>query len=457
MLMTFNEARAAAGLELLSTGGTENTKNHTGFDSVRVDSRLAGPGALFVALAGEHRDGHEFVKDAFDAGAAGALVEKSKLPAFEFARTAAKSFTLLAADNTLQALQALAAAYLERFPKLLRIGITGSSGKTTTKEIAAAMIGLERNVIFNDGNLNSDIGLPLSVFNARGGHDVGIFEMGMNRKGEIAELAAVLKPHIALITNTGSAHIGLIGSEREIVFEKKAVFSYFTGKEHAILPEKNAFAELLSEGINGTVNYFGSSASKKFGGARARGLSGSVIVWDGIAANFSLPGEYNVANALAAAAVAEAAGVSGAAVRGGLAAVKPLFGRGELIEGDITVVRDCYNANPDSMEKAISLCDEAVCGGRRVYVIGSMLELGGNSKAAHEKLGERLARSKADIIFLFGEDTKAAYTKLRNVKDKFVFYTDDINELKLKVNDSAKKDDIVLLKGSRACALERVI
>ncbi|MDR1148475.1 MAG: UDP-N-acetylmuramoyl-tripeptide--D-alanyl-D-alanine ligase [Spirochaetaceae bacterium] len=455
MLMTFKEAGAVTGLELLS-GGTENAENR-GFDSVRVDSRLAGPGALFAALAGERRDGHAFVKDAFDSGASGALVERSKLPAFEFMRTAGRPFTLLAADNTLWALQALAAAYLERFPKLLRIGITGSSGKTTTKEIAAAMIGLERNVVFNDGNLNSDIGLPLSVFNVRGGHDVGIFEMGMNRKGEIAELAAVLKPHIALISNTGSAHIGLIGGEREIVLEKKAVFSCFTGKEHAILPEKNAFAELLSAGINGTVSYFGTSASKKFGGAQPRGLSGSVIVWDGAAVNFALPGEYNVMNALAAAALAEAAGVSGAAVRGGLAAVKPLFGRSEIIEGDITVVRDCYNANPDSMEKAISLCDEVVCGGRRVYVIGSMMELGGDSKAAHERLGERLARSKADIIFLFGEDAKAAYIKLQNTKNKFVFYTNDINELKLKVNDSAKKGDILLLKGSRACALENVI
>ncbi|MDR2659623.1 MAG: UDP-N-acetylmuramoyl-tripeptide--D-alanyl-D-alanine ligase [Spirochaetaceae bacterium] len=452
MLMTFDEAVSLAGFELLPAGGQQ----HGGFDSVCVDSRRALSGSLFVALSGEKLDGHAFVKDAFKAGAAAALVERSKLAKFNLAEAAdGSSAAMLVTDNTMSALQALAAAYLERFPKMIRVGITGSSGKTTTKELAAAMAGLERNVIFNEGNLNSDIGLPLSVFKVREEHEIGIFEMGMNRKGEIAELAAVLKPQIALITNTGTAHIGLIGGEREIALEKKAVFSRFTGKEQAVLPEKSAFLELLTKDVNGRVSYFGTNSSKKFGGAKSMGLSGSTIVWGGKPVNFPLPGEYNVMNALAAAAIAEAAGVSDDAIRGGLESAKPLFARGEIVKGDITIVRDCYNANPDSMEKAITLCDETVCGGRRVYVIGSMLELGGSSEAAHEALGERLARSKADIVFLFGEETKAAYSKLRNTK--VTFYSTDIEELKLKVKDHAKKGDIVLLKGSRCCGLERIV
>jgi UDP-N-acetylmuramoyl-tripeptide--D-alanyl-D-alanine ligase len=448
--MTFKEAGALAGLELI-----HKNEQSRGFEAVCVDSRLAGPGALFVALDGEKHDGHKFVKAALKAGAAGAIVEKTKLSTLGLDETT--TYTLLAADNTLHALQELAAAYLEQFPKLLRIAITGSSGKTTTKELAAAMIGLERNVTFNKGNLNSDIGLPLSVFQVRKEHDVGIFEMGMNRKGEIAELAAVLKPHIALITNTSAAHIGLIGGEREIALEKKAAFSHFTGKEHAILPENSAFAELLADNIKGTISYFGKKAAKKFGGAESKGLRGSTITWENKTTNFALPGEYNLMNALAAAALAEAAGVSGTAIRDGLAAAKALFGRGEVIEGDITIVRDCYNANPDSMEKAITLCDEAASGRRRVYVIGPMLELGRAAKTAHEKLGERLARSKADIIFLFGEETKDAYKKLQDAKNKLTFHTNDIDELKSKVNDSVKKDDVLLLKGSRASALERIM
>ncbi|MDR0410079.1 MAG: UDP-N-acetylmuramoyl-tripeptide--D-alanyl-D-alanine ligase [Spirochaetaceae bacterium] len=454
MLMSFREAAVVAGMELLSGG---EAVDGFGFDSVCADSRQVRPGALFVALGGERSDGHGFVRDALKAGAAGAIVEKSKLAAFGLSDAARRDFVLLAACDSLAALQRLAAVYLDKFPNLLRIGITGSSGKTTTKELAAAMIGFERSVVFNEGNLNSDIGLPLSLFRVREGHEAGVFEMGMNRKGEIAELSAVLRPQIALITNAGSAHAGMLGGEREVALQKMAVFSCFTGEELAVLPEEGAFADFLAEGVNGNIVRFGRTASTKFGGAESRGLSGSVLLWEGKAVNFALPGEYNVMNALAAAAVAEAAGVSGEAVRAALAAARPLPGRGELVVGGVTVVNDCYNANPDSMEKAISLCDGAALRGRRVYVIASMLELGDDSERAHEKLGERLARSKADLIFLFGEETKAAREKLCCAKDKFVFHTNDIEELKVKVRESAREGDTFLLKGSRTCALERIM
>jgi UDP-N-acetylmuramoyl-tripeptide--D-alanyl-D-alanine ligase len=454
MLMTFDEAAAVSGFELLVQGGS----GKRGFDSVRADSREVAPGSLFVALPGERSDGHTFVKDAFAAGAAGALVDKSKLETFrlvEAAREAGK--TLILTGDTLQGLEALAAAYLARFPALLKVGITGSSGKTTTKELAAAMIGAERRVVFNDGNLNSESGLPLSVFRVRGWHEVGVFEMGMNRKGEIAELAAVLKPDIALITNTGKAHVGMIGSERGIALEKKAIFSCFTGKELALLPEDGIFSSLLAEKINGRVGYFGKTSLKKFGGAESRGLFGSKVIWDGESVDFPLPGEHNLLNALAASAIAEAVGVSGAAVRSGLAGAKPLFGRSEIIAGEFTIVRDCYNANPESMEKAISLCDDADWGGRRVYVIGSMLELGGDTLAVHQALGKRLAASRAEEIFLFGEETKKSYAKLKDIKNKFVFHTNNIDELKSKLWERAKAGDMILLKGSRLCALERLL
>ncbi|MDR2098066.1 MAG: UDP-N-acetylmuramoyl-tripeptide--D-alanyl-D-alanine ligase [Spirochaetaceae bacterium] len=456
MLMTFNEAASIPGFEILPA--PQGGAGSRGFDSVSIDSRDAAPGALFFALAGENSDGHAFVKDAFSAGASGAVVEKAKLQTFALADAARESGgTLILVSDTLRALQTLAAAYIDRFPGLLRIGITGSSGKTTTKELAAAMIGAERGIVFNDGNLNSESGLPLSVFRVRASHDVGIFEAGMNRKGEIAELSAVLRPEIALITNTGSAHAGMIGSERGVALEKKAIFSCFTGKELALLPEEGVFLSLLSENINGRVGYFGKKSSKKFGGAESRGLFGSKVVWDGKSVDFMLPGEHNLMNALAAAAIAEAAGVSGEAVRAGLASAKPLFGRGEIIPGEFTIVRDCYNANPESMEKAISLCDGAGWDGRRIYVIGSMLELGGAAAQAHGALGERLAASKADLIFLFGEETKDAYAKLENSKGKFVFHTNNIDELRSKVRNGVKAGDMILLKGSRLCALERVI
>ncbi|MDR1257070.1 MAG: UDP-N-acetylmuramoyl-tripeptide--D-alanyl-D-alanine ligase [Spirochaetaceae bacterium] len=464
MLMTFAEAAGLPFFEALRGG---EAPEYRGFDSVCIDSRQAAPGTLFFALPGEKNDGHAFVRDAFMAGAAGAVVERSKVAVFAIAEAADEAArrtgtrpVLLAAsagEGQIALLQALAAAYIDRFPNLLRIGITGSSGKTTTKELAAAMIGAERNAVWNAGNLNSDSGLPLSLFSVCAGHDVGIFEMGMNRKGEIAELAAVLRPKIALVTNTGSAHAGLVGGERGVAVEKKAIFSMFTGKESAILPETRAFDELLADGVNGNIVRFGKTASKKFGGAESKGLYGSAIVWNGVTVNFALPGAHNLMNALAAAAVAEAAGISDNAIRTGMASAKPLFGRGEIIAGDVTVVRDCYNANPDSMEQAVSLCDEADWNGRRVYVIGQMLELGGGSAAAHAALGERLAVSRADAVLLFGEEAEISYEKLRNMGSKFVFHTNSIDELRLKLRDCVKKGDMVLLKGSRSCALERVL
>jgi UDP-N-acetylmuramoyl-tripeptide--D-alanyl-D-alanine ligase len=453
MLMTFAEAAGIPGAEIFSFSDC------VGFESVCADSRLASPGALFAALPGAVCDGHSFVRDAFSRGAAGALVEKSKLADFALAEAAREcSRVLIAVEDTLRSLQSLAAAYIDRFPALLRIGITGSSGKTTVKEIAAAMIGVEKRVIRNEGNLNSETGLPLSLFGVRKEHEVGIFELGMNRKGEIAELAGTLRPRIALITNTGSAHAGLVGGEEAVALEKKAVFSRFTGAETAILPDAGPFAELLALGINGNVRYFGMMASARFGGRESKGLDGSTIFWDGVPVDFALPGEHNVLNALAAAAIAESAGVSGEAIRAGIAAARPLFGRSELVEGEVTILRDCYNANPDSMERAIEVCDEAACPGRRIYVIGSMLELGSGSRAAHEVLGERLARSKADFVFLFGDETKDAYLQLvKEEKNKKVFFTNDMDELKMNLKNSARKGDLILLKGSRGCALERAV
>jgi UDP-N-acetylmuramoyl-tripeptide--D-alanyl-D-alanine ligase len=239
--MDFNAAMEGCGASLFDFGTGK------GFGSVCIDSREAGKAALFVALSGNVNDGHSFVQKAFDAGACAALVDRAKIQKFALLEAAKRAQTaLLAVDDTLRGLQDLAASYLERFPRLLRIGITGSSGKTTAKELCAAMIGAEKKVVCNEGNLNSETGLPLSVFAVRKEHQVCVFELGMNRKGEIAELAGVLKPDIALVNNVGTAHIGLIGSRREIALEKKAIFSRFTGSQTAFVPEGEEFSALLA-------------------------------------------------------------------------------------------------------------------------------------------------------------------------------------------------------------------
>ncbi|MDR2865776.1 MAG: UDP-N-acetylmuramoyl-tripeptide--D-alanyl-D-alanine ligase [Spirochaetaceae bacterium] len=452
-LMSFAEAAQALGEALPDTQG--------GFSCVSIDSREIEPDALFVALPGEKIDGHCFVKQAFLKGASGALVEKSKIVEYGLAAVAAEFHcTLLPVDKSQRALQDLAAAYLRKFPRLLRVGITGSSGKTTTKEIAAAMASCEKKVICNSGNLNSETGLPLSVFKTRPEHEIGIFELGMNRTGEIAELAAVLEPQIALITNIGSAHIGNLGSKAGIAAEKKAIFSRFTGNERGLIPENDEFSSFLGENIKGSIRLFGEESArqqKKLTDLADVGFDGWEFKWEGEAVSFALPGYHNLRDAFAAAAIADEIGISAEAVRAGFRSARPLFGRSEIIKGPVTLIRDCYNANPESMAAAIEFCDTAAWKGRRVYVLGSMLELGHDSVSAHIDLGKRLASCQADAIFLFGKETESSGAFLRESGlKKNIFQTNDINDLKALLSCFIREGDMILLKGSRSLSLERL-
>ncbi|GHV77263.1 UDP-N-acetylmuramoyl-tripeptide--D-alanyl-D-alanine ligase [Spirochaetia bacterium] len=449
MLMSFEAVHKALGGSFLDFRSDTAKDKLQGFSSVHIDSREVLPGGLFVALIGSAQDGHLFVEAAFKAGAVAAIVAESRLD--EGVRQAGR--VLFAVPDTLKGLQDCAAAYLSLFPKLLRVGITGSSGKTTTKEIAAAMVGREKQVVINPGNLNSETGLPLSVFAVRSHHEVGIFEMGMNRKGEIRELARVLKPVIALITNIGTAHIGILGSKAAILEEKKAIFSEFTGTETALIPDDDACRDALAEGVAGRVSFYGQSTYPELGEVRDRGLEGTEMIWEGTKVRFGLTGKHNLQDALAAIAIARSLHLGSLSIREGLAQVKPLFGRGEILRGRVTVIRDCYNANPESAAAAIAFCDGLAWPGRKVYVVGSMLELGEQSREAHRAIGRLLASSRADRVFLYGTETRSALEALNPAE---VFFTDTMDVLARELEGYIRPGDLVLLKGSRGCALERL-
>ena len=458
-LMSFSSLSQALGAALFTGEGKQGEgRKNEGFSSVAIDSRKVRPGALFVALRGNALDGHKFVDAAFGAGASGAMVAVSALqnPAFDLTGLAQKwNRVLITVEDTLKALQNAAGAYLRQFSNLVRIGITGSSGKTTTKEIASAIIGQEKSVVMNEGNLNSETGLPLSVFEVRQNHQVGIFEAGMNRPGEIADLAAVLNPNLALITNIGSAHIGILGSRRAIAEEKKKIFSRFTGANTALVPENDDYRDFLAKDINGKVVFYGPSSLGPLGEIRDMGLHGTEIVWEGKSVRFGLPGKFNLANALAATALALELGISAGSIRSGIESVKPLFGRGEILYGRTTVIRDCYNSNPESVEEALDFCDSLEWPGRRIYVMGSMLELGDASEKAHADLGRRLASCKAGMVFLFGKEIQpAAETMKKEAADLLSLYTNDRDELSMALDSCVKSGDLVLLKGSRGCELE---
>jgi len=432
------------------------------YATATLDSRRVERGALFVALAGEKADGHDFAAAALAGGASVLLLERSALAArraaIDPALSAAPEAAVIAVEAVLPAFQALARAKRLRHPRLLRVGITGSSGKTTTKEIVASILSRAGKVVMNPGNLNSDQGLALSLFGIAGDEDYGVFEMGMNRRGEMDELAAMYEPDYALITNVGTAHIGIVGSREAIALEKKRVFSRFDGRQTGFVPEDDDFRDFLKQGVPGEILDFGYKSTAGFRGAEDLGLDGWAIDWEGLRVAFPLVGRHSLEDALAALSLAARMGIRAEAAAAGLEAVRPLFGRSEIRKGKVTIVSDCYNSNPESAEAALAFCDSLDWKGRRLYVIGSMLELGPDSDGAHRALGESAAHSKASGLILFGEECRPAWEAAKAAGFRgFLHFETSIDRVGIALRSWLREGDLVLLKASRGMALERLL
>ncbi|MBQ0040311.1 MAG: UDP-N-acetylmuramoyl-tripeptide--D-alanyl-D-alanine ligase, partial [Treponema sp.] len=367
--------------------------------------------------------------------------------------------TFVAVDNTLTALQKAAGAYVEKFPHLVKIAVTGSSGKTTTKEILVSIMKQKYNVISNKGNLNSETGLPLSVFNIRKEHECGIFEMGMNRENEIGEISAVLKASFAIVTNIGTAHIGLLGSRENIAKEKAKVFDHFNNFGTGVIPCDDDFTEFLKDKIEGKVVLYGKDTDTvKY--IADLGLNGTKFSVGGIDTVLSLPGKYNYKNALGAIALAQVLGLTSEQISRGINSLEPMFGRSQVIEGKYTIVQDCYNANPDSMEKSIEFVSSVNDGRKKVFVLGDMLELGEDSSKEHAKAGKLAAESSADMVIFAGDEMKAAYDSCGGSAEKFFHVPgrsdEAMKEIADKIASLVPEKSIVLIKGSRGMGLERI-
>lgn len=429
-------------------------------DSVSIDSRSTGPGALFVALPGARTDGHRFLGAAAAAGARAVLVSDAEAGrrGGELADLGSRGVAAIAVPDTLAALQRLARIHLERLSLEARIGVTGSSGKTTTKEILGAILSRAAPTAVSEGNLNSETGVPLACLRVGASHRWAVLEMGVNHPGEMAALADIVRPDLALITNIGTAHVGLLGSREAIAREKKGIFSRFTGRETGFLPEDERFFGLLAEGVRGRIVAFGPGSTPGYGGSENRGLEGTIIHWEGSPARFPLGGPHNLANALAAAAVARELGVPAAAVREGLEVVRPLFGRSEIYRGRATVLFDAYNANPESMERSLAYAADVAWAGRRVAVLGGMRELGAASAAAHGALARSRSLARFDLVFLFGEEMQPAFEALAATPAAArTAWETDVERLARLLADAVRPGDLVLVKGSRGLELERVL
>ncbi|MBR7064064.1 MAG: UDP-N-acetylmuramoyl-tripeptide--D-alanyl-D-alanine ligase [Treponema sp.] len=438
------------------------------FTNVVTDSRNVKQFSLFVPLIGQNQNGHKFIEEALKKGASVVLVQKDEYESKkDFYNALSCSSCFFVVKNTLTALQDLAHFYVKQFPHLKKIAITGSSGKSTVKEMVASVLRKKYKVICNEGNLNSETGLPLSVFNITSEHEVGVFEMGMNRVGEISEIASVLESPLALITNIGSAHIGILGSKEKIATEKKCVFNFVTKDGVAFIPETDEFSHILKEGVLGKIVYFGRDTDEVYLISDDK-IDGIHFKLGSETVHLKLPGLHNYKNALASVAVGRHFGVSDCDIKNALENFQNLSGRSELKkivtknDFSVTVIEDCYNANFESTVAILDFASTVKNNGERIFVLGDMKELGSLSKDLHEKIGEKVLASNATFVIFVGSEMSVAYQKCVSSGFSscvhFSSYDDSaIKNISDVVLSKLQNDSLVLLKASHSVALERII
>ncbi len=466
--------------ELLSAvkGTLAGKAEKINFTSVATDSRNVVKDSLFVPLVGEFQNGHKYIPQAIEKGASVVLINKDEyeMNSAVWAENLAKypEVAFICVKNTMTGLQDAAEAYVAKFPKLLKICITGSCGKTTTKELMVSVFKAKYGdqVVYTQGNFNSETGLPLSVFNIRENHTVGIFEMGMNRENEIGEISKVLKAKYGVITNIGTAHIGILGSRENIAKEKRKAFEYIPAEGACFVPAEDDFADYCSENVKGKIVKFGKSVSSDISGVEYvadKGLKGTALTVDGLNVNLPLSGIHNYINALGVIACAKECGIEAEYIKQGLEQVAKLNGRMEVEDvvlnngKKVTLVKDCYNANPESMVKVIEFCNSLEDVGNKIFVLGDMKELGDKAVAAHKEIGQKLAEINPFFAILVGPDMKNAANEVSALSDNFSLYwtaentTQEFMKIADKILSITNDKDVIVLKGSHSMALENVV
>ena len=466
---------------LAAVKGTQLGSADCLFNDVQTDSRnvTAEKPCMFVPLMGEFQNGHKYIEDVLAKKASVVLINKSeyesKAEYYDLLSTKYAAVCFLLVENTLHALQAAAEAYVtKKCGNMILVSITGSSGKTTTKEmmvsVAKAHFG-DAAVAYTYGNLNSETGLPLSVFRIRGDEKIGIFEMGMNRVNEIGEISKVLKSRFGIITNIGTAHIGLLGSRENIAAEKRKSLDYIPADGAAIVGEADDFADFCTEKVKGKVVKFGKDISPEVSGVRFvedKGLFGTDFELDGLPVHLPLSGSYNYLNALSVIACAKEIGIPSADIKKGLESVASLAGRMEVKEcklsngKKIVLIKDCYNANLDSMMKVIDFCGQLKNVGKKIFVLADMKELGVESVKSHEAIGRRISEVCPELVYLIGPEMKAAEKLAEgkgNISVKWFEESNDKNfeAVAADVNLQADENDVILLKGSHSMQLEKLV
>jgi len=442
--------RSLAGLANVTGGALHGAD--VAFGTVTTDSRTLGPGSLFVALRGEHFDGHDFVPQAAARGAAGVLVS----------RVVSAPVSQVVVPGTLDALTRFANAWRRDFAGTV-VGITGSNGKTTVKEMTGAILGLCGPCLVTQGNLNNHIGVPLTLARLTSEHRHAVIEMGANHQREIAHLASVAEPDVGMVINAGPAHLEGFGGIEGVARGKGEMFQALGAGDTAVINADDRYAAfwhgLAREA--GRIVTFGMRERADFSAANVR----TTVVGDGFATEFdlecplgrstvrlALAGEHNVMNALAASAAAYAAGAPLEAIADGLAAMRPVSGRLQTRPalGGARLIDDSYNANPGSVRAG--LVSLASVPGEHWLVLGEMRELGDDSALLHAQIGEFARRSGVRRLLAVGDEAHHAVDAFGPGATWFA----NVADLVAAAGEGLHPGVTVLVKGSRSNRLERV-
>ena len=446
--MTLENIAAACGGEIYCM--REELAQETA-KGIVIDSRQIEPGYIFVATKGERVDGHQFIPDVFAKGAMAVICEV--LPEEDLG-------PCILVKDSFMALKQAAAFYRQQL-NIRVVGITGSVGKTSTKEFVASVLSEKYKVHKTAGNYNNEVGLPLTIFGIQEDDQIAVLEMGINTFGEMHRLSEVAKPDICVMTNIGQCHLENLIDRDGILRAKSEIFDFMNPKGTVVVNGDDDKLATIHEVYGKAPVTFGMNKQNAIWADHIenRGLLGSCadihMGDDVVHAIIPLPGEHMIYNAMAAAAVALQFGMSKEEIAAGISHVEAVAGRSHLVEaGDKVIIDDCYNANPVSMKAAIDLL--ATAPGRKVAILGDMFELGENEKAMHGEVGEYAAEKGIDLILCVGELSEAMYQEAVGSGGNAKYY-ETREALEAVLNEILQQGDTVLVKASHSMAFENLV
>lgn len=447
--MTLENIATAAGGTLYHAEGCMGKEAQ----GVVLDSRKVEKDYIFIATRGERVDGHTFIDAVFEKGALGVICEKAP---------ANPQGAYILVKDSFQALKDVAAFYREQLPVKV-IGITGSVGKTSTKEFIAGALATHYQVLKTEGNFNNEVGLPLTVLRIRDDIQVAVLEMGISDFGEMHRLSRIAQPDVCVITNIGQCHLENLGTRDGILKAKTEIFDYMHKDGYVCLNGDDDKLITVQEVYGRKPLFFGRDSEHPVYATDYvnRGLEGSTVMIHRQGRNFPvnipLPGEHMVYNALAATAVGDVLGLNDEEIAKGIAAVEPVGGRSHIIsEDNVTIIDDCYNANPVSMKAAIDLL--AMANTRKVAIIGDMFELGVNEGALHEEVGAYAAYRKIDSVICVGKLSRHMYNGFCSAKTAGeACYYETKDAMTEHLGELLKAGDTVLVKASHGMHFEEVV